>query len=66
LDFRITFFNVWVSGFEGSFDKLKAENHKLKNALSDAHIRQVKAESFLEAACELFDIVLEEAKKFGK
>lgn len=48
-------------------DKLKAENQKLKNALADAHIRQVTAESFLEAACEMFGITLEEAKKkFGK
>jgi transposase len=47
--------------------ELEAENQKLKNALAQAHIKQVTSESFLEVVSEMMGMSVEELKKkFGE
>jgi|ERR1044071_2710549 transposase-like protein len=43
--------------------ELEAENQKLKNALAQAHIKQVTSESFLEVVSEMMGMSVEQLKK---
>ena len=46
---------------------LKQENQALKNALAEAHLKQIMSESFLEVMSEELGLTLEEVKKkYGK
>ena len=46
---------------------LEKENQVLKNALADAHLKQIMSESFLEVMSEELGLSLEEVKKkYGK
>lgn len=46
---------------------LEQENRKLKEALADAYLRKVTAESTLEVAAEMMGLTIEELKKkFGE
>lgn len=51
-------------------DKLKSlekENQALKNALADAHLKQIMTESFFEVMCDELGLTVDEVKKkFGK
>ena len=42
---------------------LEKENQKLKNALAEAHMRQITHESFLQVASEMMGISIAELKK---
>jgi transposase len=43
--------------------ELEAENQKLRNALAQAHIKQVTSESFLEVVSEMMGMSIDELKK---
>jgi hypothetical protein len=46
---------------------LKEENKKLKEALADAYMRKITAESTLEVAADMMGLTVDELKKkFGK
>jgi transposase-like protein len=50
-------------GEKNRLKELEKENKKLKEALADAYLRKVTAESTLEVAAEMMGLTLEELKK---